>query len=124
MTEEKGKPVKAAFPKVRLVIGDLDSSEILEDEASKADVVIRRLHASLRILQNLTLSQIQQMLRTMSPQQKPLPKASHLVTRKRSRVSGCILAVPAFCAGKPCAMITDLESTLIACTMTGPRFKT
>ena len=42
--EEKGKPVKDAFPKVRLVIGDLDSSELIEEEAAKADVVIRMSH--------------------------------------------------------------------------------
>lgn len=42
ISEEKGKPVKDAFPKVRLVIGDLDSSDLIEAEAAKADVVIRR----------------------------------------------------------------------------------
>lgn len=40
-SEEKGKPVKEAFPNVRLVIGDLDSSQLIEDESAKADVVIR-----------------------------------------------------------------------------------
>jgi hypothetical protein len=40
-TEEKGEPVKKAFPNIRLVIGDNDNSKVLEDEASKADVVIR-----------------------------------------------------------------------------------
>ena len=46
-SEEKGKPVKAAFPNVRLVIGDLDSSQLIEEEAAKADVIIRELsHAS------------------------------------------------------------------------------
>jgi hypothetical protein len=46
--EEKGKPVKDAFPNVRLVIGDLDNSKILEEEAAKANVVIResRSHTS------------------------------------------------------------------------------
>jgi hypothetical protein len=42
LSEEKGKPVKDAFPKVRLVIGDLDSAGLIEAEAAKADVVIRR----------------------------------------------------------------------------------
>jgi uncharacterized protein YbjT (DUF2867 family) len=40
-SEEKGQPVKKAFPNVRLVIGDLDDSKVLEEEAAKADVVIR-----------------------------------------------------------------------------------
>jgi hypothetical protein len=40
--EEKAKSVTKAFPKVRIVIGGLDDSKILEDEAAKADVVIRR----------------------------------------------------------------------------------
>jgi len=33
--------VKDAFPNIRLVIGDLDSSDLIEKEAAKADVVIR-----------------------------------------------------------------------------------
>lgn len=39
--EEKAKTVTEAFPKVRIVIGGLDDSKILEDEAAKANVVIR-----------------------------------------------------------------------------------
>jgi hypothetical protein len=39
--EEKAKPVTEAFPKVRIVIGGLDDSKILEEEAAKADIVIR-----------------------------------------------------------------------------------
>lgn len=45
-SEEKGKPVKNAFPNVRLVVGDLDSSKLLEEEAAKADVVIHTADAS------------------------------------------------------------------------------
>ena len=40
--EEKGKAVKEAFPKVRIVLGGLEDAKILEEEAAKADVVIRR----------------------------------------------------------------------------------
>jgi N-acetyl-gamma-glutamylphosphate reductase len=40
-TEKKGTDVKKAFPNVRIVIGDLDSSAVIEEEAGKADVVIR-----------------------------------------------------------------------------------
>jgi hypothetical protein len=40
-SKEKAKPVTDAFPNVRIVIGGLDDSDILKEEASKADVVIR-----------------------------------------------------------------------------------
>ena len=38
---EKGALVASQFAKVRLVYGDLASEQILEEEAKKADVVIR-----------------------------------------------------------------------------------
>jgi uncharacterized protein YbjT (DUF2867 family) len=41
-TEEKAKPVKEAFPNVRIVLGNLDDAKVLEEEAAKADVVIRK----------------------------------------------------------------------------------
>lgn len=41
-SQEKGDLVQKAYPKVRLVIGGLDDSELLEDEAAKADVVLRK----------------------------------------------------------------------------------
>ncbi|EAT91158.2 hypothetical protein SNOG_01509 [Parastagonospora nodorum SN15] len=41
--EEKAQPVKKAFPNIRIVLGDLDNSKVLEEESAKADVVI---HAS------------------------------------------------------------------------------
>lgn len=40
-TKEKAERVKAAYPSIRIVLGDLDDSELLKKEASKADVVIR-----------------------------------------------------------------------------------
>ncbi|KAK4982202.1 hypothetical protein LTR50_007807 [Elasticomyces elasticus] len=36
---DKGAVIAAEYPKIRLVYGDLDSSELLEEEARKADVV-------------------------------------------------------------------------------------
>lgn len=39
--EEKANAVKEAFPNINIVIGDLDNSTILVEEAAKADVVIR-----------------------------------------------------------------------------------
>lgn len=37
---EKGAQVASKFPKVKLVYGDLDSTSVLREEASKADVVL------------------------------------------------------------------------------------
>lgn len=38
---DKGAKVAAAYPKVRLVYGTLDSIELLEEEAGKADIIYR-----------------------------------------------------------------------------------
>lgn len=40
--KEKADQVVNAYPKVRVVLGDLDSSALLEEEARKADVVVRK----------------------------------------------------------------------------------
>ena len=40
-TEEKGEQVKKVFPNARIVLGDLDDSALLEEEAAKADIVLR-----------------------------------------------------------------------------------
>ncbi|KAH4041032.1 hypothetical protein HBI26_078980 [Parastagonospora nodorum] len=45
-TEEKAQPVKKAFPNIRIVLGDLDNSKVLEEESAKADVVIHTADAS------------------------------------------------------------------------------
>lgn len=42
-TQEKADIVKKAFPKVRIVLGGNDDSELLKEEAAKADVVLRKL---------------------------------------------------------------------------------
>jgi len=41
-TEEKAKLVKEKYPRVNVVIGDLDSSDLIKEQASKADIVLRR----------------------------------------------------------------------------------
>ena len=41
-TQEKADLVKKAFPNVRIALGNLDDSDLLKDEASKADVVLRK----------------------------------------------------------------------------------
>jgi hypothetical protein len=37
----KGSKVVAAYPKVRLVYGTLDSLDLLEEEGAKADIIYR-----------------------------------------------------------------------------------
>lgn len=41
-TKDKGEKVTFAYPKVRIVLGGLDDSELIEEEAAKADVVLRK----------------------------------------------------------------------------------
>jgi N-acetyl-gamma-glutamylphosphate reductase len=42
---DRGAPVAAAYPKIRLVYGTLDDSALLEEESARADIVIRRFEA-------------------------------------------------------------------------------
>ncbi|KAI1760525.1 NAD(P)-binding protein [Hypoxylon sp. FL1150] len=44
--EERGKPVAAAYPNVRLVYGSLDDTEVIEKEAAAADVVVHTADSS------------------------------------------------------------------------------
>lgn len=37
----KAEQVSNAYPQVRMVLGELDSAALLEEEARKADVVVR-----------------------------------------------------------------------------------
>jgi N-acetyl-gamma-glutamylphosphate reductase len=39
---KKAAPVAAAFPKVRFAYGSLEDSAVIEEEAAKADVVLRK----------------------------------------------------------------------------------
>lgn len=50
---DKGAQVASQYPSIRLVYGDLDSAETLEEEARKADIVLRMLRAfsDLHLLQ-------------------------------------------------------------------------
>ncbi|KAI1413247.1 NAD(P)-binding protein [Hypoxylon sp. FL1857] len=44
--EERGKPVAAAYPNVRLVYGNLDDSDVIEKEAAAADIVVHTADSS------------------------------------------------------------------------------
>lgn len=39
---DKGALVAKDYPKIKLVYGDLDSTDLLEEEAKKADIVCRK----------------------------------------------------------------------------------
>ncbi|KAM3414472.1 hypothetical protein BST61_g9635 [Cercospora zeina] len=45
-TEEKAGKVRASYPDVRVVIGGLDDSSIIEEEAAKADIILHAADAS------------------------------------------------------------------------------
>jgi N-acetyl-gamma-glutamylphosphate reductase len=40
-SKDKAELVKKAFPNVRIVLGGLDDSDLLEEEAMKADIILR-----------------------------------------------------------------------------------
>lgn len=46
-TQGKVDTVKQAFPNAAFVIGSLDDSALLKDQAAKADIVLRKSHAGL-----------------------------------------------------------------------------
>ncbi|CZT17930.1 related to nucleoside-diphosphate-sugar epimerase [Ramularia collo-cygni] len=45
-SQEKADKVKSAYPKINIVLGGLDDSSLLEEEASKADIVLHAADAS------------------------------------------------------------------------------
>lgn len=44
---DKGAKIVSKFPQIRLVYGDLDSIDLIEEEASKTDIVYREQTCSL-----------------------------------------------------------------------------
>lgn len=42
---DKGAQVGSQYAKAKLVYGDLDSAELLEEESKKADIVLRELRS-------------------------------------------------------------------------------
>ncbi|KIW75406.1 hypothetical protein Z517_10147 [Fonsecaea pedrosoi CBS 271.37] len=45
-TQEKANRVQQQYPKVRIVLGDLDDSAVLREESAKADIVLHTADAS------------------------------------------------------------------------------
>lgn len=75
-TQDKADKVKQTYPNIRAVLGGLDDSKLLEDEAAKADVVIRT-SVQLISLHSLTHRvQTQQMPLTTRALPKQLQPAS------------------------------------------------
>ena len=48
--EEKGAKLKRAFPDIQLVTGELDSADVIEEQARKADVVCREIFSFLVVI--------------------------------------------------------------------------
>jgi len=97
-TQEKADLVKKAFPHVRIVLGDLDNADLLKEEASKADIVLRELGTAVvepgvRPTHSL---QMPPTLQTTKAQPKPSPLVFLLATPRATRDTGCILAARAF----------------------------
>lgn len=73
-TKDKAEQVKKAYPSARIVLGDLDASDVLEAEAAQADIILRALKRSHGSSSTNDL-QMQQMLRIMRVQPTPLQPA-------------------------------------------------
>ncbi len=69
-TQEKSDVVKKAYPSIRIVLGSLDDSELLEKEAASADIVLRPYFCTA-FLDCADPSQMQLMPRTTREQQRP-----------------------------------------------------
>lgn len=99
-TEEKASAVKKAFPSLRAVIGGLDDSDLLKQEASKADVVLRESSGSVLSWVLLTRRHTLPMPLTMKVLPKQLLLDLSKVTPKRVLASGFTPAVPVFSPGR------------------------
>lgn len=90
-TQEKADIVKKAFPNVRIVLGGNDDSDILKEEAAKADIVLREFSVGLVKFINclLTLLETLRMLLTMRELRRLSLRAFALATQRRSPATGC-----------------------------------
>lgn len=68
--EEKGSHIITAFPKVRLVFGNLDATALIEEEASQTDIVYREKVARKSKDQLLTVIQISQIVTIVQVQKR------------------------------------------------------
>lgn len=88
--------MKAAYPKIRIVLGGLDDSGILTEEASKADLVLRpSMISSEHTAHADRETQTPQMLQTTLEQRRRSSKGWPS-TPKTIQVSGCIPVAQAY----------------------------
>lgn len=95
-SDEKAKLVKQAYPAISVVVGDLDSSDLLEEQAAKADIVLRESQSFLNRATLLTRDKTLLMLLIMKALPRPSPPACSRATRKNIRATGYTLAAQAF----------------------------
>lgn len=89
-TQEKADIVKKAFPNVRIVLGGNDDSDIIKEEAAKADIVLRKSFAKAVFLCSAdSWPQMPQTPLTMRALPKPSLRAFALATLRRSPATGC-----------------------------------
>lgn len=43
-TQDKADIVKKAYPNIRIVLGSNDDSDLIKEEAAKADIVLRKVY--------------------------------------------------------------------------------
>lgn len=53
---DKGAQIASQYPAIRLVYGDLDSSDVLEEEAKKADIILRAIFRSFDLVISTALT--------------------------------------------------------------------
>jgi hypothetical protein len=124
--EEKAQPVKKAFPNIRIVLGDLDNSKVLEEESAKADVVIRTQDPDLQLFvdhETYQYEQTLQMHQTTKAQQSPLQKVLHRAILRRSLDTICIPAGLVSSVGRPCVTTTSSANGRSESTTTGLQYK-
>ena len=90
-TQEKADIVKKAYPNIRIVLGGNDDSDLIKEEAAKADVVLRKSTATIlsKFRHRLTCKQTPPMPLTTKVPPKPLPRAFAPATPRRSPATGC-----------------------------------
>ena len=98
-TQEKADIVKKAYPNIRIVLGGLDDSDILKEEAAKADIVLRThalTHALTSPFQNTELTPLPLQTPPTPPTMPTPPKPSHPASSPApSPATGFTRAVPA-----------------------------
>ena len=82
-TDEQKQKIAAKYPSIQLAIGDLDSVEILKEEAAQADVVLRKYpyhdYKTLRLAHNIIELADADHVNVITTIISSLPKTSHYI---------------------------------------------